>query len=85
MLVLDSFCGHITEKVKAEVNEDSHLLIPSGLIRFCSLWMLSLISDSRSLFAALQPVNATMKCELTPSSRMKCVPLSAVCEWILAA
>jgi hypothetical protein len=34
MLHLDRFCGHMTERVKAEVNEDSiRLLIPAGITK----------------------------------------------------
>lgn len=49
MLVLDSFCGHMAERVKAEVSEESDLVILGGLPCFCNLWILTLIGHSRSL------------------------------------
>jgi hypothetical protein len=50
MLVLDSFHGCVTERVEAEVSEDSGLaLIPGGMTKFCNLWILSFISHSRLL------------------------------------
>jgi hypothetical protein len=34
MLVLDSLCGHTTERVKVKVNEDSDLaVIPTGMAK----------------------------------------------------
>jgi hypothetical protein len=50
MLVFDSFRGHMTERVKAKVNEDSDLVVISGgMTGFYNLWMLLLIDHSRSL------------------------------------
>jgi hypothetical protein len=37
MLVLNSFCGHMTERMKVEVDKDSDLVIPGGMTAFANL------------------------------------------------
>jgi hypothetical protein len=87
ILVLDSFHGHMTVRVKAKVNEDSDLVvIPGGMTKL--LQPLDVVINWPFKVAFWWLYNqwmTTTKHELRPSSRMKCTPLLTVCEWILAA
>jgi hypothetical protein len=78
MLVLDSFHGHMTERVKAKVNEDSDLVvIPGGMTKL--LHPLDIIINRPFKVAFRRLYNRWMKHELRPSGRTKHTPLPTVC------
>jgi hypothetical protein len=86
MLVLDSFHGHTTERVKAKVNEDSDLLvIPGGMTKLLATVGYWILPFKVAFWWLYDQWMTTTKHELRPSGRMKCTPLLIVCEWILAA
>jgi hypothetical protein len=80
MLVLDSFHGHMRERVKAKVNKDCDLLvIPSGMTKLLQPLDVVINWQFRVVFQWLYNQQMTaMKHELRPSGRMKCTPVPAL-------
>jgi hypothetical protein len=77
----------MTEGVKAEVNNDSDLLIIPG--RMTKLLQPLEVANNWPFNVAFRQLYnqwmTTMKHDLTSSSRTKHAPLPTVCEWMLAA
>jgi hypothetical protein len=86
MLVLDSFHGHMTERVKAKVEDSDLVVIPSGMTKLLQLLDVSINQPFKITFWWLyNQWMTTTKHELRPRGGMKRTPLPTVCEWILAA
>jgi hypothetical protein len=86
MLVLDSFCGHMKERVKAKVNKDSNLVvIPGGMTILQPLDVVINWPFKVTFWQLYNQWMTTMKHELRPSGITKHTTSPTVCEWILAA
>jgi hypothetical protein len=80
MMVLDSFRGHTTERVKAKVNEDSNLLVIRGGITK-PLQPLDVVINRPFKVAFRRLCNqwmTTTKHELRPNGKIKRTPLPTV-------
>jgi hypothetical protein len=86
MLILDNFCGHKTERVKAKVNDDTDLLVMSGgITKLLQLLDVVFYQPFKGTFWQLyNQWMITTKHVLRTSRRNKHMPLPTVCEWNLA-
>jgi hypothetical protein len=87
MLVIDSFRGHLTEKVKEKLRQEKcdMVVIPGGMTGM--LQPLD-ISINRPFKAHLRRFYRDWRCsstEVNPTGRLKKASLSQFCEWIVAA
>jgi hypothetical protein len=82
MFVLHSFCGHNTERIEAEVNGYSDLVvIPGGMTKLLPLLDVVINWPFKVAFQGLYNQGmTTAKLVLTLSNRVKHTPLPAVCE-----
>lgn len=88
LLVLDSFRGHLTEKVKAELRkeETDMLVIPGGLTGQLQPLDVGVNKPFKDLLR--REYNEWLSAdnrELTPAGRVKRASLATVCGWVLSA
>lgn len=88
MLVLDSFRGHLTDKVKSRIREErcDLVTIPGGLTKV--LQPLDVVVNRPFKAHFTRQYSEWMRSAthtLTPTGRIKRASLSTVCEWIISA